>query len=77
MTNSYIHIRDFEKFVRDKFKHIIGGKGLVIPRMAVKLALDDVFKDDTLDAPEPAEEYMGPVAESMLAPSICDHKEMK
>ena len=55
MTNSYIHIRDFEKFVRDKFKHIIGGKGLVIPRMAVKLALDDVFKDDTLDAPEPAE----------------------
>lgn len=33
-----------EEAVRERFKHIIGGKGFLIPRIAVKLALDSVFK---------------------------------
>ena len=36
---------EFEKKVRDRFKHIIDGDGLVIPRIAVKIAIDDIFKE--------------------------------
>lgn len=43
MKNEYIHIGDFEKYVRNRFKNIINGNGLVIPRIAIKVALDDIF----------------------------------
>lgn len=46
MNDSYINLGDFEKFVRNRFKNIVGGPGFVIPRIAVKIALDDVFKSD-------------------------------
>lgn len=46
MSDSYLHIGDFEKFVRDRFKNIVGGEGPLIPRIAVKIALDDVFKTE-------------------------------
>lgn len=44
-TINYIHLGDFEKFVRNRFKNIIGGKGSTVPRTAVKIALDDIFKE--------------------------------
>lgn len=44
--NVYINLNDFEKTVRNRFKNIIEGAGPVIPRIAVKIALDDVFKPD-------------------------------
>lgn len=37
-----------EPIVRKRFKHIIEGEGFVIPRIAVKVALDDLFN---LEAP--------------------------
>jgi len=40
---------------------------------ASRAAAVDELRRLSQDTPEPAEEYMGPVAESMLAPSICDH----
>ena len=39
-----LHLKGFESFVRDRFKHIVDGKGIVIPRIAVNIALDDIFK---------------------------------
>ena len=44
-NDSYIHLKVFEAFVRYRFQHIIDGKGLVVPRVAVKIALDDIFSD--------------------------------
>lgn len=32
-----------ENKVRERFKHIIGGKGSMIPRIAVKFAINDIF----------------------------------
>ena len=46
INDSYINLGDFEKFVRNRFKNIVGGPEFVIPRIAVKIALDDVFKSD-------------------------------
>ncbi len=43
MSDNYIHLGDFEKFVRDRFKAIIEGKGSIVPRIAVKLKLDEIF----------------------------------
>ena len=43
MEDNYIHLGDFEKYVRNRFKNIVNGKGAVIPRIAVKKALDDIF----------------------------------
>ncbi len=45
MTDSYRHLKDFESFVRNRFKHIVNGEGPVIERIAVKIALDDIFQD--------------------------------
>jgi len=45
--NIYININDFEKTVRERFKNIIEGAGPVIPRIAVKIALDDIFKPES------------------------------
>lgn len=36
--------KTFEKRLRKKFRNIINGKGLVIPRIVVKMAIDDLFK---------------------------------
>ena len=33
-----------ETKVRLRFNHIINGKGPIIPRIAVKIAIDDIFK---------------------------------
>lgn len=52
MTDDYIHLGDFEKYVRNRFKNIVGGEGLVIPRIAVKIALDDIFKPDDASQPQ-------------------------
>ena len=54
MKDSYIHIGDFEKYVRNRFKNIVNGKGSVIPRIAVKMALDDIFAEES--PPEPVVE---------------------
>ena len=48
MSDNYIHIGDFEVFVRNRFKHIVDGAGFTIPRLAVKRALDDIFRDDEI-----------------------------
>ena len=32
-----------EDEIRERFKYIIGGNGCVVPRIAVKIALDDIF----------------------------------
>ena len=42
----YVHLKDFEKFVRDRFKNIVTGNGSIIPRIAFKIALDDIFSRD-------------------------------
>lgn len=34
---------EIETEVRKRFKYIIGGKSLIIPRIAVKIAIDDIF----------------------------------
>jgi len=46
MSDDYIHLKDFEKFVRNRFKNIVKGERSVVPRAAVRVALDDIFKDD-------------------------------
>ncbi len=48
MTDNYIHLGDFENFARNRFKNIVDGKGPIIPRIAVKIALDDIFKEDAV-----------------------------
>ena len=35
--------KKLESEVRERFKHIIEGKGRVIPRIAIQTALDDLF----------------------------------
>lgn len=37
-----------ERKVRRRFENIINGAGLMIPRMAVKIAVDDLFKEDRI-----------------------------
>lgn len=34
---------DIEAIVRDAFKHIINGQGFMIPRIAIKARLDNLF----------------------------------
>lgn len=46
MSDNYIHLGDFEKYVRSRFNHIINGSGVFTTRIAVKIALDDVFSED-------------------------------
>ena len=40
----------FEELVRDRFKHIIGGAGSLVPRIAVKIALDDIVAKGDIEA---------------------------
>ena len=42
-NSSYVNLDEFEKFVRNRFKNIVGGLGFVVPRLAVKMALDYIF----------------------------------
>ena len=52
--------------------------GIIAKAIQHEVAMAFQFRDGVMkERLEPTEEYMGPVAESMLAPSICDHKEMK
>ena len=37
-----------EDEVRERFKHIINGDGFLIPRIAVKIAIDDIFTSGTI-----------------------------
>ena len=46
MNNEYIHLGDFEKYIRNKFRHIVNGKGLTIPRIIVEKTLDEVFDEE-------------------------------
>ena len=48
MPDDYIHLEDFEKFVRNRFKDIVEGEGLTVPRQIVGYALDEVFSDDAV-----------------------------
>jgi len=60
MSDNYIHLGDFEKFVRSKFKNIVEGEGLTIPRQIVGYTLDEIFSEDAVltpaapDSEEPA-----------------------
>ncbi len=56
MSDSYINLKDFEKFVRGRFKAIVGGKGSVVPRIAVKLKLDEIFSDGASQPLNPHEQ---------------------
>ena len=47
---------DIESKVRNRFKTIMGGKGSVIPRIAIKIALDDLFGEES-SRPDEAELY--------------------
>jgi hypothetical protein len=71
MTDSYIHLGDFEKFVRNRFKHIINGKGSIIPRIAIKIALDDIFKNNIQD--EPDLEKLGYCPRCGIRPCDCEN----
>lgn len=71
MTDSYIHLGDFEKFVRNRFKHIINGKGSIIPRIAIKIALDDIFKNNIQDKPDP--EKLGYCPRCGIRPCDCEN----
>ena len=51
MTDNYIHLGDFEKFVRSKFKNIVEGEGLTIPRQIVGYTLDEIFSEDSVLTP--------------------------
>ena len=44
--DNYIYLGDFEKFVRSKFKNIVEGEGLTIPRQIVGYTLDEIFADE-------------------------------
>ena len=59
--NIYIKT-DIERKVRSRFKTIVGGKGFLIPRIAIKIALDDLFgkessQQDQSTRPDEAELY--------------------
>ena len=43
IENIYINVSDFEKYVRKHFNTIVSGKGLTVPRIIVKFALDEIF----------------------------------
>lgn len=48
MADDYIHLEDFEEFVRNRFKDIINGEGLTISRITVKAAINDIFSEDAI-----------------------------
>ena len=74
MTDDYIHLGDFEKFVRNRFKNIISGKGPIIPRIAIKIALDDIFKENViLTTDEPDLEKMGYCPKCGIRPCDCEN----
>ena len=45
-NSSYINLDEFEKFVRNRFKNIVGGQGFIVPRIAVEIALDYIFNPE-------------------------------
>jgi len=55
MSDNYIHLGDFEKFVRSKFKNIVEGEGLTIPRQIVGYTLDEIFNEDAVLTPAEAD----------------------
>lgn len=74
MNEDYIHLGDFEKFVRNRFKHIINGKGPIIPRIAIKIALDDIFSEDAvLTTAEPDLEELGYCSKCGIRPCDCEN----
>jgi len=42
-THTYIHSDDVKENIRNRFEHIINGKGLVIPRIAIANAVADII----------------------------------
>jgi len=65
VNDNYIHLKDFENFVRNRFEHIVNGAGPLIPRIAVKIALDDIFSDDASKPINPTDSIRKKITECL------------
>jgi len=50
LENTYYIKEDIEEMITERFKNIIAGKGPMISRIAVKVAIDSLFSETIVEA---------------------------
>ena len=45
LNDAHINCKDVQKMISDRFQSIINGSGIVVPRVAVKIAVDDLIAE--------------------------------